>query len=153
MSSPLAPVPTVTLRQRARTFGTIMSRNTDGFGTCLLSVIFTIMVPCLPIGIEWLRTGNVIPDSFLITAAVLSALYGCSAESNLFRAFYSFMFLVSLVIDAFGGNTASSSVGATAGQYAGTLLAAVALVHASERLWWHVVWDRPFPDFLQRPTT
>jgi len=62
------------------------------------------------------------------------------------------MFLVSLVIDAFASNT-TSPISVAAVQYAGTLLGAVALVHIAERLWWHVVWDRPFPDFLRKPAT
>jgi hypothetical protein len=152
MSPPPSPSPNVPLRHRARTLGTIINRNTDGFGTWVLSIVLTIMVPCLPIGIEWLRTSKVAPDSFLITAAVLSALYACSAENNMFRAFYVLTFLVSLMVDAFSSNISSSPVEAAAAEYAGTVLVAVVIAHATERLWWHVVWDRPFPDFLWRTT-
>lgn len=139
-----------TFRERLRQRGTLIATQSDGIGTWFLSVVLCIIVPCLPVGIEMLRSGHVTPSSYFVTAAVLSATYGCSAEHNFFRGLYTLTFVASLLLDAFG---ATAPQGAAAGQFAGLVLAGVVILHAAERFWWHAVWDRPFPDFLRRMTT
>lgn len=153
-----AQPPRPTLRERLQRGGTVIGTASDGLGTWFLSLVLTVLVPCLPVIIDMFRASGlngVSPGSYLVTAAVLAATYGCSAEHNFFRGLYTLMFLVSLLADAFtpphAGVAADVQVSLPVlAQYAWTILATIALLHAAERFWWHVVWDRPFPDFLRR---
>jgi hypothetical protein len=104
-----------------------------------------IAAPCLPLFIELLRSGNVKSDSIYITAAVISAAFSVSAEHVLFRALYIALFVVNLIIDTVSGGPFSAQLDS----WAGTVLALVAMLHATERAWWHLVLDRPFPEGIR----
>lgn len=140
----------LTWRQRLRKSGTVIGTASDGIGTWFLSIVLCILVPCLPVGIEMLRAGHVPAASYFVTAAVLSATYGCSAEHNFYRGLYTLSFIGSLLLDAFGVQAGVQNPPVS--EYAGLVLAGVVILHSAERFWWHVIWDRPFPDFLRRMT-
>jgi len=78
--------------------------------------------------------------SYFITAAVLSAAFGVSTRNTFFRALYSSLFVVNLIVD-----TVSGPFSANIEHYAGILLVLTAVLHAVERFSWHVVYDMPFP--------
>lgn len=124
----------------------LLKRYLDGLSTYALSLLATLLLPALPLPIEWLKTDHVEPESYLITVAVLAAGFGFSAEHNSYRAGYGLLFLTGLILDIVGK---SGKVASQADGYAWVLLLAVAALHGSERFWWHVVLDRPFPDGLK----
>jgi hypothetical protein len=107
----------------------------------LFSVLATIAAPCLPLLIELLKNGTIESSSYYLTAAVLAAAYAVSAEHVLFLTLYFALFVINLVF-----NNVTGPFSAQLNTWAGTLLLLVALLHATERIWWHVVLDRPFPD-------
>jgi hypothetical protein len=106
-----------------------------------MSVLGTLGLPCLPLVVERLRDGHVKDDSYFLTAAVLAATFIFTADHYVFRCIYILLFLINLLLDIVPGQTARDLA-----HYSGTLLLSVALLHATERFWWHVVWDQPFPD-------
>jgi hypothetical protein len=110
-----------------------------------LSLIASLVLPGLPIGIEWLRTSHINSDTLYVTATVLAAAFIFSAEHAMTLCLYILLFLATLLLDTVTGP--NSPVGLE--NYAGTLLGAVAFLHAAERFWWHVVLDRPFPDRMR----
>src|SRR4051794_32131968 len=79
----------LSLRARLQRVGTFIGAQSAGWGTWLLSLVLAIVVPCLPIGMEMLRLGHVSESTVYVTAAVLCAAYGFSAENNFYRAFYA----------------------------------------------------------------
>lgn len=130
-------------RERWKKRGALIGVASAGFGTWCLAIVLCVIFPCLPVAIDVIRTKHVTASGILVTAAVLSSTYGCSAEHNFYRALYTLTFIVSIIFCAFGGDDFPIS-------FAGSLLGSVCVLHATERFWWHVVWDRPFPDFLWR---
>lgn len=114
----------------------------DRIGIWLLSVIATLALPCLPLCIEWLRTGDMKSDTMTLTAAVLAATFIFSAEHVLNLCVYILLFVVNLLFNTVVGPTSPAGIDA----WTGTLLMSVTFFHAIERFWWHVVLDRPFPD-------
>jgi hypothetical protein len=110
-------------------------------GVWLLSVIATVAAPCIPLLIELLRSGTVKSDSIYITAAVMSAAFAVSAEHALFLSLYIALFVINLIFDMVSGPFTTML-----DAWAGTLLGLIAALHATERVWWHIVLDRPFPD-------
>lgn len=119
---------------------------TGRMGTYCFSVVGTIICPMIPVLIEWFKTSHLRHESVLITAAVLSAALLVTAEHNFSRAAYLLIFLVSLILHVL---VFSGPIESGMDVYAGNLLASVAILHAVERFWWHVVQDRPFPDSLR----
>jgi hypothetical protein len=107
------------------------------------AVVFTIAVPCLPVIIEWYRTGDVRSDTYYLVAAVLAAAFAVSAERRAFFGLYVTSFVINLILDMVHGPFSG-----VVDQWAGMLLAGVCVLHVSERAWWHIVLDRPFPDRL-----
>jgi hypothetical protein len=128
------------VRRKLQAVSDIVARGTDGFGVWFWSVLATIAAPCLPIFIEFLSTGTVKANSYFITAAVLSAAFAVSTGHTFFRALYGGLFVINLILD-----TVSGPFSASIEHYAGILLLLTAVLHAVERFWWHVVYDRPFP--------
>jgi hypothetical protein len=116
-----------------------------GIGTWLMSLAGTLLAPSFPIFIEWLRKGKVADETFLITAVILAATFLFSAEYSVFRFLYIVLLAMAALLDAVGPTPAAIAVD----HYAGTLLLGIALLHSIERLIWHVVLDRPFPDNLR----
>jgi hypothetical protein len=108
------------------------------FGFAILAII---AFPCLPVFIEWYRTGEVKADTYYITAAVLAAAFAVTAEHIAFIGLYITSFVINLVLDMVHGPFSDR-----VDHWAGILLAAICGIHASERFWWHIFLDRPFPD-------
>jgi hypothetical protein len=105
-----------------------------------------LFAPCLPVGIEFYQHGKVESGSFYITCAVMAAAYAASAESRTNRTVYFGLFVVNLLLD-----TITGPYSPTIGNWAGTLLLGVALLHLTERTYWHLVLDLPFPDQKGKP--
>jgi hypothetical protein len=135
-------------RRWARSGWDICSSAWGKAGTWLYAVLATVAAPCLPVGIEFLQTGKIAYSSFYITGAVMSAAFAVSAESIMFLAFYMGLFVVNLILD-----TVTGPYSAAIGNWAGTILFAVALLHMTERGYWHFVLDRPFPDRKSKVTS
>jgi hypothetical protein len=110
-------------------------------GIWLLSVMLTVGAPCLPLLIELLKGGSVSPGNIYITAAVMAAVYASSVEHVMFFVLYLGLFVVNLILD-----TVSGPYSKALEPWAGTLLLLVALLHMTERAWWHAVLNRPFPE-------
>jgi len=100
-------------------------------------------VPSIPVLVELFKTGNVEKGTLLITASVLSAAFLFTAEHNFYRMLYFFLTLSTMLLY---GITLEAGVAAIIDKYVALLLVSVLVAHASERLWWHVVLRRPFPD-------
>jgi hypothetical protein len=120
-----------------------LRRTFDGLSTWFFAVVAMLLVPCIPVLIDFLKNGVVSKDIYLVTSAVLAAGYFFAAEHNLLRGIYFLLFLITIILDTL---TLNGDVAATVDKYAGLLLLAVAIAHSSERFWWHVVLERPFPD-------
>jgi hypothetical protein len=97
--------------------------------------------------IDWLKSGQIDKQNVVITTSILAATFIFTAEHTLCKAIYMIMFVAALLLDTVSGVFARALMEA----YAGTLLAGVALLHSSERMWWHLVLNRPFPG-TPRPT-
>jgi hypothetical protein len=106
-----------------------------------MSVLACLALPCLPLVVELLKNGHIDKGNVVITSSVLAATFIFTAGHKLAQVIYSLLFVVALLFDAVTGELAERMVR----DYSGTLLAAVALLHTSERFRWHVVLDRPFP--------
>jgi hypothetical protein len=117
-----------------------------------------VVVPLFPIMVEWIKTGDVKPETFLLTAAVLAAGYGFSTQAPLSWGLYALIFLFSVAID-YNPSGVLVPAGLAVGisdrvrwifdHPASSLLLFAAGYHSLERFWWHVVWRRPFPDWRQ----
>ena len=127
--------------QRCKNTGALCRSASNKLGIWLFSILGTVAAPCLPVLIELLRNGFVQSGSFYITSAVMSAAFAVSAEHVLFRALYFALFVINLVF-----NNVTGPFSPQLDNWAGTLLFMVALLHAIERVWWHIVLDRPFPE-------
>ena len=125
------------LRKIGKSFGTAL----NPFGVWLMSVLGTLGLPCLPLLVERLRDSQIKNDSYFLTAAVLAASFIFTADHYVFRAIYILLFLINLLLDIVPGDTTKDLA-----HWSGSLLVGVALLHATERFWWHIIWDRPFPD-------
>lgn len=136
-----APLPSE-IRERAGRAYAFAIGVVDALSRWLFSILCTIGIPCVPILIEFMKTDTVDRGSYLLVAAVLAAAFGVPAEHYLFRFGYGILFLITLLLDTV---TLSPSVAVIADRYAGSLLLAVAILHASERFRWHVMLRRPFP--------
>jgi hypothetical protein len=139
------------LGEQAKAFGIkaygVASATVDVLAVWLMSVLLMLVVPSLPIAIEFLKTDAVGAASYLITGAVFSATFAVSAEHNIFRVLYILVFLTSLLLVTV---TLNSQVAVMADHYAGILLLAVMILHATERFIWHVIQRRSFPEWLNK---
>jgi hypothetical protein len=122
--------------------GEVLGAALNGIGMWLLSVIATLVLPCLPLFIEWLKDGRIKPETIFVTAAILAATFAFTAEHVILFSAYLLFFLVNLLLDV----TTGPSRPVALDHWAGILLAGVAILHAGERFWWHVVLDRSFPE-------
>lgn len=111
-------------------------------GVCLISISATLLLPCLPLMIEWLRDGHMKSDTISITATVLASALIFTTEHPLLFFAYLVLFIANFLLSTVGGPSAAAWLE----HYAGTLLIAVCFLHACERFFWHCVLDRPFPD-------
>lgn len=140
------PPPPVTgffpvLGRRIRYFLGVCASGLNRFSVFGFAIMAIIAFPCLPVFIEWYRTGIVKSDTYYITAAVLAAAFAVTAEHIAFIGLYITSFVVNLILDMVHGPFSDE-----VDHWAGVVLAVVCAMHASERVWWHVVLDRPFPD-------
>ncbi|MGY3238108.1 uncharacterized protein YkuJ [Bradyrhizobium sp. USDA 4448] len=115
--------------------------SSDKVGTWLMSVLACLALPCLPLLVELLKKGQIDLGNIMITASILSSTFIFTAGHRIAQVIYSLLFVIALLLDAVSGGLAEQMVH----HYSGTLLAAVAFLHTSERFRWHVVLDRPFP--------
>lgn len=114
----------------------------QNIGVWLLSVVAMVFLPCLPVIIEWLRTGDVKEDTLTITVAVMAAGFIFTASHVLLLSSYIILFIGSLLL-----NTAvSPATPINVHRWDVIVLAVVATLHAVERLGWHVVLSQPFPE-------
>jgi hypothetical protein len=120
----------------------VLKGAANNIGVWLLSILATIVLPALPLGIEWLRLGHFKDDTIAITAAVMAAGFIFTACHTIFLSAYILLFIGSLLLNIDVGP--GTPVGID--RWSGTLLLSVALLHASERLWWHIILSRPFPE-------
>jgi hypothetical protein len=127
----------------------------------LMSLMAIVVVPLLPLFVEFEKHSGVVKDeSLYMTAAVLAAGYGFTSEGNGFRAGYTGLFLWSVAANY---KPEQAERVAAAAQATATAIetnwpfdhaAIVAILiticlHASERFAWHVLGDRRFPDYLE----
>jgi hypothetical protein len=127
--------------RKTRFFGSVCASGLNRISVFAFAIMATIAFPCLPVFIEWYRTGSVKSDTYYITAAVLASAFAVSAEHIAFIGLYITSFVINLILDMVHG-----PFSAVVDVWAGSVLAAVRGLHISERVWWHVFLDRPFPD-------
>lgn len=112
----------------------------------LCAVGCVVALPCLPIPLEYMRTGKVSQDTLLVISVILSATYGLTAGSWFYKFFYWAMFAVSVLFDV----TPETSPVLNIARHGWSLLGAIAALHSTERFNWHIFQDRPFPDIEKR---
>jgi hypothetical protein len=108
----------------------------------LCTIGCVIALPCLPIPLEYMRTGKVSQDTLLIICVIISATYGLTAGSWFYKFFYWSIFAISCIFDV----TPETSPVVNIAHHGWSLLAGLAALQAAERFNWHVFQDRPFPD-------
>jgi hypothetical protein len=68
-------------------------------GIWFFAVVFIVVAPLLPVFIEAVKFGEVKPETYLLTTAVLSVGYGFSSQEPLFWGAYGLLFFGSLGYD------------------------------------------------------
>lgn len=134
-------------RNKTETLKSFVKNSFNKVSTLLLALVLFILVPMLPVLIEWAKTNSVKNDNYLITASVLAASLGVSAEHDFYRAGYSIIFLVTITLY---GLVVGGPIASGVDRYAWVLLLAVAILHASERFWWHIVLSRSLTDTFKK---
>jgi hypothetical protein len=119
----------------------IEGQNFNRFGTWVASIGGTLALPCLPLMVELLRDEHVKNDSYFLVAAVFSATFIFTARNHFARAYYGLLFLGCLLLDLIPSPTTQ-----TLAHWAGWFLMLVMGAHVIERFFWHVIYDKPFPD-------
>lgn len=131
--------------RKAKGFASLAGTASHGAGVFSFSLFATIFLPCLPLMIEWLRTSHITNSTVTLTATVLCAGFGFSAENYAMRTVYGVLFVVSLLLNV--GVGPNSPVGID--RFDGAILLTVAFFHSAERAWWHLYLDKPFPDWVR----
>lgn len=126
--------------------GTTCKSASRKIGNYIFSIFGAIFLPLLPLTIEWLQKGSILNKNIAIAASILAVSFAIISEHNLYRAIYLFVFIVALILHTL---IISGPIYSGADDYAVHLLGAATLPHIVERLWWHIVLDRPFPDSLR----
>ncbi len=132
------------------------ARFRNRLGVWFFATVFIVVFPLIPIFVELAQSGEVKPETYLLTAAVLAVGYGFTSQEPFFWAFYGLIFLGSLAYDY--NPAAIPPSPAWPEQLAGIeawithhlaliFVLLVAILHALERFIWHVVWDKLFPDW------
>jgi hypothetical protein len=155
------PLPAATSSSRSR--ATFKNR----LGHWFFSVVALVIIPMFPLFVEAVRhEWKIVPENYLMTAAVLAAGYGFASEGNWFRAAYTLVFLYSVGYDfrptaeaTAEASAKTDEIGTTLGAiltHIWTWIAAhpqldpvlfVAGLQSIERFSWHVVFGRLFPDW------
>jgi hypothetical protein len=126
----------------------------------LFAIVFIIIAPLFPLFVERMKSGEVRPESYLLTTAVLAVGYAFSSQAPFFWAVYGLFFFGSLGYDFNPGAVPpgvpwprvvpDSVVGVgdwiTHHPTLGMLMA-VSIIQAIERFIWHVILGRQFPDW------
>jgi len=134
----------------------------ERFGTWFFAVVAVIVMPLLPLLVEAAKNNlEMKPENLFLTTAVLAVGFGFSSESNLFRASYALLFFFSVGLD-FHSDSQKAGVGnvpATANAvsdqnnwlfgHPGYFVIVVCLLHAIERMYWHIGEKKKFPDWLK----
>lgn len=137
------PVNRVWVTAKLAAAGHLLSKAMDGIGTWLLSLLASLLIPAIPIWLELARSPHIArPETLFVTGVILSGSFAFSAQHNLFRFLYIILGGINIFMDIVN-NGSTPGVG---DHYALYLLLGAALLHASERFWWHVILERPFPD-------
>jgi hypothetical protein len=112
------------------------------FALCLL---FHLLVPCIPLGIEWVVLGHVENKTLLLFVAVYPLSIGVSSRSSLM---FGITVIVGLVYSIFFG-LISGNVLLNPNVYkvGAKCLAGLVLIHAGERYNRHVVDGESFWEF------
>lgn len=110
-------------------------------GVWLLSLVALVGAPCLPLLIELLKIGTIGSNSIYITASVMCVGFVFMAENTLIRVVYIVLFSLTLIF-----NMVSGPYSPELNSWSSIILIGVCVLHASERAYWHVALDRPFPE-------
>jgi hypothetical protein len=109
-----------------------------------LSLLVTLVLPGIPIGIELVNTAAVQPDTFLLTTVILAFTFLASAERDGYRTLYGLLAVLAILFDMGKSQWAKDIAHA----YAAKILITVMFLHFTERVEWHIVRNRPFPERL-----
>lgn len=113
-------------------------------------------VPLFPVLVELIKNGEIKPETFLLTAAVLAAGYGFSTQTPLSWGLYALIFLFSVAFDyrpeaalplAVWAAPTTAFVRWILDHLALSLMLLTVAIHTLERFVWHVLRDFPFPDW------
>lgn len=91
-------------------------------------------------GIDQADLGYVRTDTCLITGIILSATFLATSEWSGYRTLYGIMSLTTALLDKGQSQWAKHF----SLRYSGYLLLVTALLHLTERIYWHIVQKRPF---------
>jgi hypothetical protein len=147
-SAPAVSAPAAPVRSRARLH--------DRLGVWVFAVVCMVILPLFPIFVEIMKTGDVKPDSYLLTTVVLAVGYGFTSLHMGVRGVYLLLFFFSLIL-SYNPSVVLSPPSwptfiADFGTWvtyhpALTLVILVTAVHSVERFVWHVVLNQLFPDW------
>jgi hypothetical protein len=125
-------------------------------GVLCFATVFIIIAPLFPVFVEALKSGDVRPETYPLTAAVLAVGYGFASQDPLFWAAYALLFFASLGYDfkpeavlptLAGDGIVARVIGWIMGHLSLSLMLAVTMLQFIERFIWHMVSDRQFPDW------
>lgn len=112
----------------------------------LLCILLHLILPLLPLGIEWWYTGSVSERSLTLGAALYSICIGASSRRAIF---FVLTFVAGLVFAIAFGMAAASGPGLPGIRWAALYcVSGVFLLHALERFIRHVVDRTPFLEFV-----
>jgi hypothetical protein len=132
------------------------ARFRNRLGVWLFATVCIVIAPLLPVFVELIKSGDVKPETYLLTAAVLAVGYGFSTAQPAFWAFYAVIFLGSIAYNYNPDRVPPSPawpeflIGLEnwlVHHVALAFLLFVLILHTLERFLWHVVWDQLFPDW------
>ncbi len=123
---------------------TALERRIDLIGVFLTSLVFVLVIPALPIILEYFKNkGHILKSDIYIVSIILASSFGISAEKSYSRVIYIGLILTSFVefYVTPSGITAPRIEWHDFWAFIG-----ICLLQMSERFWWHVVDEKPFPD-------
>ena len=128
----------------------------DRLGTWIVAVVCMVIFPLFPIFVEIMKTGEVKPDSYVLTTVVLAVGYGFTSLHMAARGGYLLLFFFSLVLSYNPSVVLSPPSWPTfiadfeawvAYHLALTSVILVTAVHSVERFVRHVALGQLFPDW------
>lgn len=133
------------LRTKIRTAIEYVGGTFDGTGVWVMSILATLALPCLPVAVEYIKSAKITDETFTVTSAVMSSAFIFTAESKWTQAVYASIFITSLLLNLGIGPHSPTNLSG----WGGYLLISLLILHGTERFWWHVFLDRPFPDWIE----